>query len=287
MYPITVMCRVLKLSTSGYYKWRNSPAQSESARSDADLLKRIPAIHADARGTYGSPRIHAKLRRLDVWVSRKRVARLMRQDGLAGKVRRRFVVTTDSAHSLPVAPKILDRDFWPEKVDQAWVGDITYIWTQTGWAYLAVIIDLKSRLVVGWELADHMRTELIDAALTNALGARVPRKGMIHHSDRGSQYASTDFRRRLETLSIQVSMSRRGNCWDNAVAESFFGTLKQELVHESRWASVEAARPALHDYIEVFYNRKRLHSSHGYRTPAETDQEDSAACSRRELLNNS
>ena len=196
----------------------------------------------------------------------------MRKNGLAGRVRRRFVTTTDSQHSLPVAPNILNREFWPEDVDQAWVADITYFSTQSGWVYLAAIIDLKSRMVVGWELADHMRTELIDAALTNALGSRRPGPDMIHHSDRGSQYASTAFRARLEERGIRVSMSRRANCWDNAVVESFFGSLKQELVHGTRWEGLDDARAELHSYIEVFYNRKRLHSSLGYRTPAEVDQ---------------
>jgi transposase InsO family protein len=172
-----------------------------------------------------------------------------------------------------VAPNTLNRQFEVDAPDRVWVGDITYIRTASGWGYLAVILDLHSRLVVGWALADHMRTELVETALICALGKREPSKDLLHHTDRGSQYASASYRDRLAALGIEVSMSRRGDCYDNAVVESFFGTLKQELVHHARWTELTDARAAIHDYIEVFYNRQRLHSSLGYRTPAEADQE--------------
>ena len=197
----------------------------------------------------------------------------MRRDGLRGRIRRRYRVTTDSNHALPVAPNTLNRQFAVAAPDRVWAGDITYIPTTKGWSYLAVILDLHSRMVVGWSLADHMRTELVEEALAAALGCRVPSSELLHHSDRGSQYASRCYRRRLAEHGIEVSMSRRGDCYDNAVVESFFGTLKQELVQHARWYDTAEARAAIHDYIEVFYNRQRLHSSLGYRTPAEVDHD--------------
>ena len=265
---MTLMCRVLKVSTSGYYAWAKRPAKSPHEIRDAELLDDIRRLHANSRGTYGSPRIHAALTLEGAHVSKKRIARLMRHDGLRGKIRKRFVHTTDSEHEHPIAPNTLDRQFSPDSVKPAWVGDITYLRTESGWAYLAVIIDLRSRMVVGWELASHMQTELVEAALLHAVGSQAFEKGLIHHTDRGSQYASNDYRGLLDDLDIQVSMSRKGNCWDNAVAESFFGTLKQELAFHRSWAGLADARADIHDYIEVFYNRQRLHSSLGYKTPA-------------------
>ena len=271
-HPIALMCRVLGVARSGLYAWQRRGA-SLRRQSDAELSQQIHAIHAASRSTYGSPRVHQGLRRDGVRVGRKRVERIMRRDGLRGRIRRRFRRTTDSNHDLPVAPNTLDRQFAVDAPDRVWAGDITYVRTMNGWGYLAVILDLHSRMVVGWALADHLRTELVEQALLGALGKREPSEDLLHHSDRGCQYASRSYRGRLEALGISVSMSRRGDCYDNAVVESFFGTLKQELVHHARWVDLADARAAIHDYIEVFYNRQRLHSSLAYRTPAEVDQE--------------
>jgi putative transposase len=271
-FPVSLMCRVLQVSRSGLYAWRHRPRASAGVHANRALLARIRCVHAASRETYGSPRVHMQLRREGVDAGRNRIARLMREDGLRGRIRRKFRTTTDSSHSHPVAPNTLNRQFEVEAPDRVWAGDITYIHTATGWAYLAVILDLHSRMVVGWSMATHMRTELIEAALRNALGTRRPSKGLLHHSDRGCQYASGAYRELLAQQGIAVSMSRRGECYDNAVVESFFGTLKQELVHHVRWNDLAQARAAIHDYIEVFYNRQRLHSTLGYRTPAEADQ---------------
>lgn len=267
------MCRVLEISRSALYAWRSTrPRRLKRAREDGALATQITRVHAASRATYGSPRVHAKLRRDGVRVSRKRVERLMRAAGLQGKVRRRWRTTTDSNHSLPVAPNTLNRQFSATSSDTRWVVDITYIPIAGGFGYLAVIVDLYSRLVVGWALEDHLRTELPLKALRMALGHRVPATNLLHHSDRGCQYASEGYRDVLARHGIGVSMSRRGDCYDNAVVESFFGTLKQELVHGAAWTTLADARAAIHDYIEVFYNRQRLHSALGYRTPAEVDQ---------------
>jgi putative transposase len=240
---------------------------------DNALATKIHQIHRASRATYGSPRVHAKLRRDGMRISRKRVERVMRDAGLRGKIRRRWRNTTNSKHALPLAPNTLNRQFSAESSDKVWVVDITYVPIAGDFVYLAVVLDLYSRMVVGWALEDHLRTELVLKALNMALGARVPASDMLHHSDRGCQYASTSYREQLERHGIEASMSRRGNCYDNAVVESFFGTLKQELVHGAHWLTIVDARAALHDYIEVFYNRQRLHSALGYRTPAEADKQ--------------
>jgi putative transposase len=271
-YPVALMCRVLGVSRSGFHAWERR-GKSARALANVELGREIRRVHAESRATYGRPRVHRQLREDGIRVGRKRVERLMRLDGLRGRIRRRFRRTTDSDHALPVAPNTLNRQFSVKGPDQVWAGDITYIPTATGWAYLAVVLDLYSRLVVGWSFADHMQTEMVEGALVAALGKRAPAGDLLHHSDRGSQYASRAYRSRLEAHGIEVSMSRRGDCYDNAVVESFFGTLKQELVHDARWTNPAEARAAIHDYIEVFYNRRRLRSSLGYRTPAAVDQE--------------
>lgn len=215
--------------------------------------------------------MHAQLRREGVAAGKERVARLMRAAEIRGRVRRRFVVTTDSRHDRAVAPNALDRKFQQETSDSVWCADITYIPTQSGWVYLAAIIDLATRLIVGWSMARHMRTELVECALENALACRAPAAKLVHHSDRGSQYASHSYRLLLAKHDIECSMSRAGNCWDNAVIESFFGSFKQEWADHHRWSGLADSRAATHDYIEVFYNRQRLHSALGYKTPAEAD----------------
>ena len=264
------MCRVLGICTRSYYGWVARTEQRATRQREIEELKeRIQVIHANSRGTYGCPRVCAELRKQGVLINPKCVERLMKEMGLRGKVRRRFQHTTDSNHRLPLAPNALNQQFSAAASDQVWVADITSIPTANRMVFLAVILDLHSRMVVGWALEDHLRTELIDKALTHARGSRTPRPGMLHHSDRGCQYASAAYRQRLEQHGIVASMSRAGNCYDNAVVESFFGTLKQELVHEARWKSMAEARAAIHEYIEVFYNRKRLHSSLGYLSPAE------------------
>jgi transposase InsO family protein len=262
------MCRILKVSRSGYYAARGR-SPSRWAREDERLAVLVRQRHEASRGTYGSPRIHRELADLGEQVSRKRVARLMRVHALRGVIRRRFVTTTDSSHSTPVFENTLNREFTVSRPNQVWAADITYLRTASGWLYLAVVLDLFSRRVVGWSMRRDMRATLVDDALKAALGQRMAGRGLLHHSDRGSQYASDQFQETLGRHGLRCSMSRRGNCWDNAVVESFFGTLKQELVYRRSWASPKQLRAAVYEYIEVFYNRKRRHSSLGYLSPAQ------------------
>jgi len=264
------MCRLLEVSRSGYYAW-SGRAPSARALRDVELTHEVRRVHERSRDTYGSPRVHAQLQREGIEVGVGTVARLMKMTGLSGKVRRRFKVTTDSNHEEAIAPNLVNREFAVETTDSVWCADITYIRTASGWVYLAVVLDLATRMVVGWSLARHMRTELIHSALVNALSWRKPAGRLVHHSDRGSQYASGEFRRLLAAHGIECSMSRKGNCWDNAPMESFFGTFKQELYFHESWSNLADARAATHDYIEVFYNRQRLHSTLGYITPMEAD----------------
>lgn len=269
-FYIAPMCRLLEVTRQGYYKFLTSLTSPRVQRDDA-LRSNVVQVHDQSRGTYGSPRVHRELRRQGELVGLRTVERLMREAGIAGVQPKRFTTTTKSDPSHATEPNLLDRDFTAVKPNERWVTDITYIWTDEGWCYLAAIIDLFTRGVVGWALSTSLATELPLQALENALAKRKPAKGLLHHSDRGCQYTSADYRKALAEREIAVSMSRRGNCWDNAVAESFFGTLKTELIYRQRWTSVAQVRAALFDYIEVFYNRSRLHSSIGYRTPAEVD----------------
>ena len=229
-YPVAVLCEQLGVSRSGYYAWAKR-AESPRSRSDRELGLEVAAVHQESRGRYGSPRVHAELRARGRHVARKRVARLMRQQGLAARRRRRFVRTTDSAHRQPVADNLLARQFSPGQPNCTWATDITYVATRQGWLYLAVVLDLFSRQVVGWAMGQTIDTQLVLGALDMALKSRKPPQGLLHHSDRGSQYASADYQRALEQRGIRCSMSRKGNCWDNAVVESFFSSLKMELVH--------------------------------------------------------
>ena len=265
-FPVRCLCRILGVSRAGFYAWRGR-APSPRAQADERLGLEVTTIHAESRQRYGSPRIHAELVDRGYRTSRNRVARLMRQHGLAARRRRRFRATTDSRHPFPVAPNVLARQFAQPAPDRAWVTDITYIPTGEGWLYLAVILDLCSRVVVGWAMSERITRELTLDALDMALVQRQPRPGLLHHSDRGSQYASADYQHSLAAAGLVGSMSRRGNCWDNAVAESFFATVKVELVHDATWATRADARTALFEYIEVFYNGQRRHSSLGYLSP--------------------
>jgi len=265
-FPIRVLCATLAVSRAGFYAWQGRPL-APHAQADERLGLEITTIHAESRQRYGSPRIHAELRARGHHTSRKRVARLMRHHHLAARRRRRYRVTTDSRHPFPVAPNVLARQFAQAAPDRAWVTDITYIPTGEGWLYLAVILDLCSRFVVGWAMSERITRVLTLDALEMALVRRRPGHGLLHHSDRGSQYASGDYQAVLDAAGIVCSMSRRGNCWDNAVAESFFATLKVELVHDATWETRAAARSALFEYVEVFYNGQRRHSSLGYLSP--------------------
>ena len=268
-YPIVVLCRVLDVSRSGFHAWMRR-APSRRARVDAALAAEIAEVHATSRRTYGSPRVHAELRARGRRIGAKRVARLMRERGLQSKRRRRFKATTDSKHALPVAPNVLKRNFTVEAPNKVWVGDITFIWTREGWLYLAVLIDLFSRAVVGWSTSDRIDRVLALDALAMARGRRDVEAGLVEHTDRGSTYASADYRETLDAAGITCSMSRKGDCWDNAVAESFFATLKTELDVDD-FATRAEARSALFEYIEVFYNRHRRHSFLGYDTPLEAE----------------
>jgi len=238
------------------------------------LSDQIKQIHQASRQTYGLPRIHASLVAKGFQVGRQRVVRLMAQLDICVRPRRKFKVTTDSEHDLPIAKNVLNQDFTTTEPDRVWVADITYIWTTEGWLYLAVIIDLFSRRVVGWSMAEHMRTELVLTALEAALGQRIPSEtGLVFHSDRGSQYASGDYRAALLKADIICSMSRRANCWDNAVAESFFGTLKTELIYPRIFSTRAVARTVIAEWIEVFYNRQRIHSTIGYLSPVQFEED--------------
>jgi len=268
LYPVLVMCDVLEVSSSGYYAWRGRP-ESRRSREDRELKAIIRSVFEESRQTYGSPRILDELRDQGIRCGRKRVARLMKEDQLTPKKARRFRRTTIAEPDHPKAPNVLGREFTVDAPDTAWVGDITYLWTQEGWLYLAVLLDLFSRRVVGWSVRPHLGQELAIAALDRALYERGVPEGLLHHSDRGCQYTSNDYQKKLKGNHLTVSMSGKGDCWDNAVAESFFATLKVEL--GDSFSSRQAAHDALFDYIEVFYNRQRRHTSIGSISPAEAE----------------
>jgi putative transposase len=270
-FSIVVMCRVLRASRSGYYAWY---ARSESNRSveNRRLVDRIRMVHRKSRMTYGSPRVHRQLVLDGESCSRGRIERLMSANGIRAKQKREFAPTTDSKHDLPVAENVLGREFGVSEPNRVWVSDITYIPTDEGWLYLAGVLDLCSRTAVGWSMSESLERRLVMDALGMAYRRRRPSRGLIHHSDRGSQYASDDYRNLVKDYGMQMSMSRKGDCWDNAPMESFFGTLKKELVHHRRYRSREEAKRDIFDYIEIFYNRERLHSSLGYLSPLEYEE---------------
>jgi putative transposase len=261
------MCKVLQVSTQGFYAWfKREPSQRQVA--NQALAVTIRELHVRSRRRYGSPRVHRGLQARGQRVGRNRVARLMREQGLRARPKRRFRRTTDSNHQLPVAPNLLGRNFTADAPNKVWVSDLTYVWTLEGWLYVAAILDLFSRRVVGWAVSDSLERQIALDALSMALQSRNPAPGLVHHSDRGSQYASADYQHVLKDWGMVGSMSRKGDCWDNAVAESFFATLKLELVYDSVFATRAQATSAIFEYIEIFYNRDRFHSSLGYLTPA-------------------
>ena len=268
------MCRVLEVSRSGFYAWRSRDASAAAVRRQ-ELTAEVKVIHAEVKARYGSPRIHAELVDRGHECSVNFVAQVMREAGIAAKTKRKFRQTTDSNHAYPVAENVLDREFDPEMPNTSWVADVTYIPTREGWLYLAVVEDLFSRKVVGWSMDATMTSRLVVDALEMALAARLQgssSSGLVAHSDRGSQYAGEHYRRRLSEERIECSMSRRGNCWDNAPMESFFASLKKELVHDEDYATRAEAKASIFEYIEAFYNRVRRHSALGYVAPDEYER---------------
>ena len=271
-YPLEVACGVLGVSRSGYYAWRGRPAGARAGRR-AELAEKVRAVHQANRGVYGSPRVCAALRAGGEAVCENTVAKVMREQQIRARSKTKYVPrTTDGGHQRPVAPNVLGRRFDADLPDRKWAADITYVPTGEGWLYLAAVIDLCSRKVVGWSMADHMRTDLVADALRMSVARRCPGPGLLHHSDRGVQYASDDYQHLLRMHGIACSMSGRGDCWDNAAMESFFGTLKTELVNHERYETRDQARASIFEYVEVFYNRQRLHSSLGYQSPEQFER---------------
>lgn len=265
------MCRVLCVSRSGYYSWLRRPPSERSIENER-LVARIRVIHAQSRETYGSPRVHAELVSEGERVNKKRVARLMRENGIQPKTARRFKVTTNSNHSQPVAENTLNREFYATAPNRKWLTDITYIWTCEGWLYLAVVLDLFAKRVVGWSMKKTLSRALVFGGLKMAVGRRNPDRNLLHHSDRGSQYASDDYQLLLGFYDMECSMSRKGDCWDNAPMESFFATLKKELVYTTIFQTRQEAIDAVFDFIECFYNTKRRHSANGQVSPMEFER---------------
>lgn len=270
-WPVRLMCRLLQVSPGGYYTGRHRPSSASEQRREA-LAVEIQAIHQEVKERYGSPRMYRELRARGQDCCVNTVAKLMRQRGIAAKGKRKFRCTTDSNHDRPVADNILDRQFEPTAVNQAWVADITYIPTREGWLYLAAVEDLYSRQIVGWSMSERITSRSVVDALEMAIARRLPGEGLVTHSDRGSQYASDHYQRLLERHAITCSMSRRGNCWDNAPMESFFASLKKELIHDEDYQTRREARASVFEYIEAFYNRVRRHSALGYQSPVEYEQ---------------
>ncbi len=274
-FPVRLMCRVLAVSPAGFYAAQRR-ARSVRALRDQALRLKVREAHTRSRRRYGAPRVHAELQAQGERVGRKRIARLMREDGLVGRRPRRFVRTTDSRHADPIAPNVLERQFGVADLagpNRVWVSDLTYVPTREGWLFLAIVLDLASRRVVGWAMRETLEAELARAALAMALQNRRPVPGLLHHSDRGSQYTCGDYRALLTAHGLVASMSKKGDCWDNAVAESFFATLETELILEADWLTRDDARQAIFAFIETWYNRERRHSSLGYRSPVQYEAE--------------
>jgi transposase InsO family protein len=268
-FELAELCAALNVSVSGYRAWKRGGKPSRKRLTDAQLLALIRAIHAELKGSYGSPRMVRELRGRGFSAGKERVERLMRENGIRARHKRRYKATTDSKHALPVADNLLQRNFAPTAPNQVWTSDITYLWTEEGWLYLAIVLDLFNREVIGWSLKPRMTADLVTDALTMAWFRRKPTAGVLHHSDRGSQYASLAFQARLKDYGMVCSMSRKGNCWDNAPTESWFNSFKNERVHGRRFATRAEARAEAFEYIEVFYNRNRRHSTLGYKSPTQ------------------
>jgi len=272
-HPVTDLCAAFGVSRSGYHAWKSRPP-SGRADTDAELGRHLCQAHIDSRQTYGSPRLLEVLQKKGLRTSRRRVCRLMRQHALRGPQPRAFrPQTTDSRHDQPIAPNLMAAAPAPSGPNQIWVSDITYVRTDTGWLYVAAVLDRWSRRLVGLAMAPHMETSLVEAALAQAVRGRRPRAGCLHHSDRGSQYASGAYRARLAQAGLVASMSRAGNCYDNAAMESFWGKLKTERVHRRKFASPQEARTAIFEHMEVFYNRRRLHSALDYKSPVDFENQ--------------
>lgn len=267
VFRLRSMCRVLEVSSSGYYAWLNRYASSRD-QSNENLAELIRTSHARSRKTYGSPRVTKDLRESGLKCGKNRVARVMREKKIKAKMKRRFKVTTDSDHKLPVAPNLVNQNFVAERPDQLWTSDITYIWTAEGWLYLAVVLDVCTRMIVGWSASNRMTATLIINALEHAVFRRRPARGTIFHSDRGSQYASHELAKALKPLGMIRSMGSTGSCYDNAITETFFHTLKTEFIYHTKFSTRSDAHLQLFDYIEIFYNRQRRHSSINYMSPA-------------------
>jgi putative transposase len=274
-FPVAAMCRVFSVTRQGYYAYLKR--RETKLPAELELQAQVRQAFEEGRSAYGSPRVLAALRNKGIPASKRRVERTMRALGLQGRKPRRFRVTTTKANPAhAVAGNVLDRNFTADRPNQRWVTDISYVWTDEGWCYLATILDLFSRAVVGWALDTTLTTQLPLRALDMAVQRRLPGSSLLHHSDRGCQYTSQEYRRALDELGIDVSMSRKGNCWDNAVAESFFSTIKNELIYLRRWATRLELRAAIFEYIEVFYNRQRLHSTLGYKSPIQFETDNAA-----------
>jgi transposase InsO family protein len=270
-FSVEQSCRVLGVARSAFYRWTKRQV-SQREKDNLAMIEHIRRIHKKSRKAYGSPRVYFQLKKQGIRCSRKRVARLMKADGLCGRRKYRKIRTTDSNHKLPIAENVLNREFDANQANKKWVGDITYIWTEEGWLYLAGVLDLYSRRLVGWAMSETIDAELVEKALRMALYQRQPDGGLLHHSDRGSQYASRQIRDILSANQIEVSMSRTANCWDNAVMESFWSTLKNEWIHHQIYRTRAEARTDIFEYSEGFYNTVRLHSTLGYMSPAEFEE---------------
>jgi transposase InsO family protein len=271
VWPIRLMCDTLGVSSAGFYAWRSRPTSQQEQRRDA-ILKEIGSIHAEFKRRYGSPRIHAELNARGIACCVNTVARLMQDNDIQARRTRKFTRTTDSNHSLPVAENLLDRQFDAQAPNERWVADITYVPTREGWLYLATVEDLYSRMIVGWSMSDTMTSRLVVDALEMAVQRRLPGDGLLAHSDRGSQYASDHYQRLMARHGIECSMSGVGQCWDNAPMESFYATIKKELIHHEDYQTRQEAKASIFEYIETFYNPKRRHSSLGYVSPAEYEK---------------